>query len=252
MGAIKIKAIDVTQPVRGCGTRLAGDAYAVTQTSPAGLPLEAFLIDSPVVVDPESLGLKPLGVTLIDMPDDDGNLVTHVVDWVGATHYENVADFVEEARLYGTSRKLPVNLPFHRLSEKSRILLAHPRAYIENAEDYYRAHSGPWSCMTRRADHAAAHPSSPMCISLCWHDVQGGDPVDPQNRASRSVVRRMPSFEYAAERRPDGVTPVYALALFASFPISRIEVVEDKKGGRHKRAFQAAAKSSLPVVVTTT
>ncbi|GGR15842.1 hypothetical protein [Deinococcus ruber] len=60
--------------------------------------------------------------------------VTHVLDWVGEGHYPEIADFIEEARLKGVSRKISHTAPISGLTKDSRLFLVHPRAAIRNAD----------------------------------------------------------------------------------------------------------------------
>jgi hypothetical protein len=46
---------------RACGDRQAGGAYLCLPLGPAGLPVEAFLIDPPVEVDSDALGCRRSG-----------------------------------------------------------------------------------------------------------------------------------------------------------------------------------------------
>jgi hypothetical protein len=63
---------------RRCGTREPGGAYMALPLGPGGSPVEAFLVDPPIVVDAGALGLSAVGVTMIDRGG-----VTHVLDVVG-------------------------------------------------------------------------------------------------------------------------------------------------------------------------
>lgn len=116
---------------RGCGYREPGGAYFAVPLSPAGLPVEAFVIDPPQLLDKDELGVIDRGVALIDR---DGT--THVVDIVGREAYDTVYAYLEEVRRLGVSRRAPDNLNFSRLSTSSRLLLAHGHADIENAADF--------------------------------------------------------------------------------------------------------------------
>jgi hypothetical protein len=98
------------QPVRGCGTRVKGGIYAECKLSPFGMPIEHFLIDPPNPI-PDDLGLTPVGVKLFER---DG--VFHILDWVGSAHYKNVADFIEETRNFGASRRLSKSTDFSKLT----------------------------------------------------------------------------------------------------------------------------------------
>lgn len=240
---------DATPVIRGCGTRKEGGIYGECGLSPYGLPLEAFLIDPPIVVDRENLGLHPIGVTLLEDPTSG---VTHVVDWVGEESYSHVADFLEEARRFGVSRRLPRTLDSSRLTSGSRLVLLHRRAIIGNPAPYFAARDGlRWEqgCPAQRPDHRDPAQPPGMCAGLWWEDLTAGGPVPQEGTGSdpRLVTRTMPSFTYQVRLRPAGVEPDYHLAMFASFPLSRIVVIRDPEGGTHEAAMDVAARAQLPV-----
>ena len=146
--------------------------------------------------------------------------MTHVVDWIGASHYPNVADWIEETIRFGVSRRISRATSFERLTRESRLILIHPRAWLDNAAEYfaareqarrdyaareqarrdYAANALPW-CPKHLTDHVQAIPPT-MCSSLWWEDIEGG--VERPGKPPRSVTRTMPSFSYHAWRRPDG------------------------------------------------
>ncbi len=230
------KAIPVE---RGCGTRKQGGIYAEFGMGPGGSPIEDFLVDPPIVINPQDLGLTPVGVRLVER---DG--VWHILDWVGSESYKNTADVVEECRRFGLSRRLAKTLDFSKLTEQSRILLVHARAHT----DVFHLYADRWigvrysRCPKRIEDHNL--PDYPdMCAGFWWEDLVGGQ---PDTRVERAVVRRMPSFSYAAASQPDDFEPVYKPAIFASFPIHRLVVIKGKHN-EHKPGVQAAGQSSLPV-----
>lgn len=138
---------------RGCGTRVAGGIYAECGTSENGLPVEAFIMDPPEAI-PEHLHLAPQGVAWVERRG-----VWHLVDWVGSEHYPNVADFIEECRRYGLSRRVPRTAPFERLTPASRILLVHARAIITNGAAYRPKDGAPYSC--------------PMAATARWEQARG-------------------------------------------------------------------------------
>jgi hypothetical protein len=110
---------------RGCGdSRQAGGIYACCGLSPVGSPIENFLVDSPIPIDKNDYGLSSKGTTWLEK---DG--VWHLLDIVGENYYPNVADFVEEARRMGISRRLSGKLEFERLTKDSRIILLHRRVW---------------------------------------------------------------------------------------------------------------------------
>lgn len=192
---------------RGCGYRQPGGAYFAVPLGAGGRPLEHFLIDPPVVIeDPSSLGLASVGVTLIER---DG--ATHVLDIVGREHYPTVAEFAEEARRLGVSRRAPRTVDFTRITAESRLLLAHPHADIANAVEFLT----DVRCPSRVPEHLE-EGFAEMCARL-WSD----EPLE------------------AAQHR---------LALFASFSVPQIEVVRDDAGGSHVSTAALASQAGIPVV----
>ncbi len=210
---------------RACGYRVAGGIYWECRRDPHGVPLTAFLIDTPTLIPP-GLGITPRGVSLIEIGG-----VTHVVDWVGSRYYPNVLDVITEVGALGVSRRLPQTLDFSRLTSASRLLLVHARARVENAATY-----GPFPCPKSLHD-----PGSDACIGAWWEDIEGGDAVPSSD--PRVVTRALPSVTYRARCRPDGVRPQYTPGFFASFPASRLVVVAGGDG----RGRRAAARAGVPV-----
>lgn len=231
---------------RGCGERLAGGIYLEVGFGPHGQPPEAFLIDPPMAVDPDALGLSPVGVTLVR---DPGTGVTHVFDWVGSEHYPNVADFCEEFYRFGVSRRAARTIDFSALTTASRLVLLHSRAIIVNRQEYYASRTPTmWTCPKKITSHYSDHSQHfrEMCIRLWWEDVEGGlSSDDPDN--PRRVIRRQPSFSYLAHRRPAGATPLYHLGIFANLPIHQIAVIRDPLEETHEAAATSARRSKIQV-----
>jgi hypothetical protein len=219
---------------RGCGTRVAGGVYIECQLAPDGLPIEYFFCDPPTPV-PKNLRIPYRGMGTIVI-----NGVTHLVDHVGSQSYPNVADFIEEARRFGISRRIPKNFPFEKLSPESKILLVHDRAYIKNIQAYKT-----WKCPQGNPEHAPEEKPL-MCAGVWWEDIKEGARKEPKTNRNedRAIVRSMPSFTYQANRRPTGVKPQYLRAFFARFPITQITVI---KGNHHQTGLKNAQKSSIPV-----
>ncbi len=212
------------QPVeRGCGHRKAGGAYWELGLGEGGMPVEFFLLDPPIKLG--DLHVPARGVLVIER---DG--VTHLVDRVGREYYPNVADFVEEVRRFGLSRRLPPNIPFAKITPASQLFLVHDRAWVNNVQPY-----DSWRCPKNRAAHAVIRQPE-MCAGVWWEDVEGG-----LRFAGRAVLRTMPSFEYEARCRPEGHTPHYEPAFFMAVPCGRIAVV---RGNNHE-ATAAKARTAM-------
>lgn len=264
----------LNQPIlRGCGTRVKGGVYAETLTGPHGHPIEEFLIDPPYSIDPHQLGLTPVGVKLVEVVgqrNPDGTPVHWIWDWVGSSHYPNPADFVEEARRYGASRRLPTNLDWTKITPLSRLVLVHTRAGIRPGPglDRLKERERALATSTRASDVVDAlrctqiagrlhcrraikdHPDDPEangCARYLWQTIREGEAIE---HADPSLVRRsLGSTEYAAIAEPDPpLDPSdHYLAIFLRLPIHRIAVVKDDAGGKHRLAFEQVERAQVPV-----
>jgi hypothetical protein len=270
--------------IRGCGTRVAGGIYLVCSLSPNGTPLADFIVDPPIPLDAQEradLGVKPIGMTYVEpvyeiRETTDSNGVPNgtrrvqirqamLLDWVGETHYPNVQDFLEEVRSFGMSRHVSSRFDFSRLVPGTMQTLLHPRAVLKNAEAYqdsrmqkpfFEGEGVTRYCPKARGERghsiavAAKHRAKDyygMCAGLWQEDITGGEPDgsgDP-----RWVERRMPSLTYYGWTRPEGVTPEYEVGIFLRLPISGIEVVVDRAGGKHEDNAKLAEQSGLHVEV---
>lgn len=254
--------------MRGCGSRVAGGVYATTGLSNTGRPVEDFLYDPPLthvkiegedVPIVEALGISPKGTTLFQ--DESGT--NHIIDWVGQEHYPNVADFVEEVRVMGLSRRLGLKLKWTELSRGSRIMLVHARGSIANAHDYFLPEAEyyrppyekvrPRGCPRKRVDHQPDRALD-MCARLWWQDL---DPLSFEAPAyeeanamggMRRTMRKMPSFQYEAMLRPAGVVPGYQPALFMVLPIMRLEVIQDEDG-RAEETAERISVAPFPITI---
>ncbi len=108
---------------RGCGTRKPGGLYSCTKLGPHRLPIEYFIIDPPIPYRGERFRAPQM---------IEKNGVPHLLLWVGETYYESPADFIEEIRAFGASKRIPVKFPIEKLTEASMMFFVHPEAIIEN------------------------------------------------------------------------------------------------------------------------
>lgn len=256
---------------RGCGFREPGGVYIVTQLSRKGRPLEDFLLDPPVAVDTilgSDVALPNRGVLVIE---DAKRETHHVFDKIGIEHYPNVLDFYYECKRHGLSRRVPANKQLELLNERSLVMLAHPRAIIENAAEYYAAmvdevvaykRAAGLCCPKRQKPHVASdlwtsvdRPAG-TCAGLWWDDVVGGelsfDPTDPVRTVERGMPTKNPRWWYQARKRPEGIKPEYRAGFFMRLPATKLVVIEDPEGGEHERAMEWARLSSLPVELSET
>ena len=230
---------DITNE-RACGRRAAGGVYAETRLGEEGLPLEHFMLCPPTPVDLAQWGLAAVGVQLIAFQG-----VWHVFDVVGQAFYPHVADFVEETRRKGASRRLPRTLNFGKLTADSRLVLIHARTVIENFVEYPQP-----PVLACPKDLHLVDLREP-CTGLWWHDIPESD---LEHWAGGSLYyRTLPGgVSYTAYPRDPDCMPAYQHGIFMSLSITNLAVI----AGRYPReereaadAFQAACKSGLPVFV---
>jgi hypothetical protein len=238
---------------RGCGVRVKGGIYAEITLEEVGVRFEAGIVDPPIPVDPDSLGLTHRGVQFIDVKDADGQTWPVIIDWVGMGDYPNVLDFLEEGRRFGISRRLPSSLDFSQVSADVQLLLVHSRAHMNNPEEYWPYVNEDqdglvWCPKSIQAHREPEHRNQgKMCASLWWEDVVYGVKVEPDGN-SRVVKRTMPSFQYMARSSPITAKGSYSPAVFFRYRISRIVVIRDHLGGTHEKSLtRAVAASGIPV-----
>jgi hypothetical protein len=221
------------------GARSIGGLYLESGLTVDGAPIENFLIDAPHPVDPLSMGVTALGVTLYAGMDG----VTHVLDMVGSSHYPFVSDFIEEGRTMGFSRKVSPTLDFSKLGPGSRLVFLHAKGRVDNWADFTPEMFPDFACPCGKGERHAVGTES--CIGLHWQVAPGHTTV--------SRVRFLaPPNSYTLGRR-DPAYPVpeakYVPAMFASVPITSISLVSH--GGKYDAAKLAKAQQSgLPVDVT--
>ena len=225
---------------RGCGSRVVGGVYAEVKTGDEGVPIEAFLVDPPSPVDAQALGLTDKGVRLVQLGD-----TWHVFDIIGENYYPYVADFVEEGRRMGVSRRLPSNLDFSKIDpEKSRLVLLHRRAIITNVEEAGFLNLSH-ICPKGIAGHEAGVLSE-MCAGLWWHDLSSKNLDTSQMREFKGGTH------YKAWPRPKGSEkPEHDLGIFMTLPISNLTVIKGRNAEENARVEKVykkvASQSKLTV-----
>ena len=241
--------------VRGCGKRQRGGIYMETGLAPAGQgkPLEYFIICPPHKVNMVKLGLTPISPLVFQKEG-----VWHVMDFVGEKYYPNVADMLEEIRHFGLSRRMGKDMNFKKLTAQSRILLVHRKAYMDHNDPYWRDYRvipglPHQPCPKEMQMHDALPEASKktkyvqvMCAGLYWQDLELKD-TECEAENERDVVRKVGDTTYNGALQPESIGPEYYPAMFASFPISRLVVVEDPVENLHEDGLEVARKSSLPV-----
>ena len=107
---------------RGCGKRTKGGLYACCGLSPYGKPIEDFLIDPPLAFSGESFRAPIVNVV---------NEVTNLIFWMGKEFYPYCPDYIEETRVMGISKRVPLGFDFKGVVPfESSMYFIHPRAII--------------------------------------------------------------------------------------------------------------------------
>ncbi len=224
---------------RACGKRVAAGVYAETRLSDQGQPIETFILDPPMPVDPGSLGLTAVGPQLIKL-----NGIWHIFDIVGREYYPYVADMVEEVRRKGASRRLPRTLDFSKLSPESCLVLIHARAVVENFGQYPQPPTVMCPCFKHLSQ------LEEVCAGLWWHDIPEGD-LDAGEMGQ--CYRTIPGgVTYRAHPRPKGIAPSYQHGIFMRLPVTNLAVIAGRNAQEEKQAegaFQATSQSSLPIFI---
>lgn len=222
-------------PARGgpreCGPgRQEGHIYAECGFSPHGVPIEHFLIDLPIPVNPGQLGLSSQGVTFIERQG-----TWHVVDVIGESHYPCAADFVEEAKALGVSRKIPRTGDFGRLTRESTLILIHPRGRVTNSLPLASFTSG-FFCPCGHG-HSAHEP----CAGYHWYAAEANVPGTVKRRLKRTSYEVRPLLSGAPALE---FTPAYILRV----PISNLSVIRNRDGSVNRQSRAVADKARLPVI----
>ncbi|GGB70567.1 hypothetical protein [Deinococcus soli (ex Cha et al. 2016)] len=215
---------------RECGAgRTAGSIYVECGLSLTGVPLEQYLHDPPIPVEPAQLGLSSQGVTIIE--DDKG--VRHIVDMVGASHYPYPSDFIEEARLMGVSRKVPKTTDLRGITSASMLILVHARASVVNAAAVSAA--SDMICPNAR------HKPGEDCAGLHWVVAEEND--GPGRRRLNCGTYEL------TPRAPGAPTPVLQHAFFMAVPITAMTVIANHDGSVDEAAQKSAGRAGVPVSV---
>lgn len=194
----------------------------------------------------------------------EGSACYHFFDWVGEAHYPFVSDFIEEAHHFIANKRIAISRRFAlniglitKITPRhSKHILVHPKAFIENQDDFYdedKAADGwsrSWTCPTHNHRHEAGQVNSqyfvPHCLGLAWSAVEG-TPLLPDAQTDfeqRKVRREHGSAVYYGLRPPTGSKPLFKPAAFMAFRLNRIQfVAKDEATVASKMAELAALRS---------
>jgi len=205
--------------MRGCGRRKAGGLYICSELNDHGLPLEHFLIDPPVPYEGERFRAPQIF-------EKDGK--PHVLMWIGSEHYPIPPDYIEETRVKGASKRIPVGFPIEKLEPGSMMFLIHEKAIIES----YRGFPLPEYCPKNDASHLA---NLEYCLG---HTYQLGD--EPERR-----VGDLTYIMHPAEIKTEEL--VFKAGIFLRMPITNIDHVLLKDGSADPRVAKKQNITKIPI-----
>lgn len=242
---------------RGCGdARISGAVYAECGISLGGTStLRDFICDPPFPIDAALRAMiSPNGVTLFQQPGTD---IWHIIDWIGESFYPNVWDFLGEVARFGLSRRLSSLLEYDKISPESRLLAIHRKAIIRNDNDY-----PDWNCPRDLISHEKNLGVYPCCAGVWAQDIVDGEPVATNTPIKtvtlvdgktaeigepRLIRRVRPAFTYYAHSQPPYAEPEYDAGFIASFPLSRLAIVNG--GENPDRVSQSVSRANrVPIV----
>lgn len=215
---------------RLCGEgRTAGSVYVESAIMLGGKPIESFIPDPLNYIDPVQFNINAVGVRFFE----DHNGVTHIVDWVGSSHYEYPADFIEEAALMGVSRKIAANATdLKKLSAASTMILIHAKGYMYNHQEV--GGESQVLCPNGNLGHTPGAP----CSGLHW--VIPSNTPDGEHRSLSGDAR------YEVTPRSGTATPLYEPGIILVVPITHLTVIANHDGSVNQKAL-AAVKAAVAI-----
>jgi len=228
--------------VRGCGTRTPGGTYLVCTTSPSGLPVEYFVVDPPISMD-----TKPFRSPILH----EQNGTCHVIIWIGEKFYPSAVDFIEEARIQGVSRRIPNTFPLEKLTANSKMILIHPRATSPNFVQLVENSQLPehkckhYNKLTRKPQPIPSHDNyKEFCF---WHLYYTLAKTETETKRTIGNTHYHVPFCKEIAEIIDRIN--YKPAVFATFPIHKIEHIRDRDGKVNPEFIKKTENIKIPVEV---
>jgi hypothetical protein len=245
---------------RGCGDREPGGVYVECGLSNRGSPLETFLIDPPLPL-PEGKGKEELAnkpqlwvrtartdpadpaTEYVVMNPGTEQPIVDLLIWVGEQHYPLVADYIEEVRRLGASRKLNPKLDLSQLTRYSRMVLCHPYAL----NTLWQEQRPPLHCAKVIPGHAPVSPEredeenhpahTGPCLFKCWELIPQDEAVlvIPQEEGPPLCQRKVGSTIYSYRPTGESAEGLQA-AIFATLPITGVALIQFADGSVNEQA----------------
>lgn len=197
-----------------------GGLYACVATSPHGSPLERFLIDPPI----------PHECRPFRAPMAAGE--NQVLMWVGEEHYPFCPDYIEETRLFGVSKRVPLGMDLKVFKPHGTWLcFIHPKAVVDRLDPVHACPNDK-----RRAEHLAGRE---RCITELYYFVEANESTD---EAGQPVFKRtIGDTTYTISKLLPRQDEKFDPGIFLRLPFSHFEYVlpaEGKVDGRVLKAVE--------------
>ncbi|MCM8786373.1 MAG: hypothetical protein NC899_09130 [Candidatus Omnitrophica bacterium] len=209
----------ITGIKRGCGKRVVGGLYICCGLSPFGKPIEYFIIDPPEYVEYKNFR-SPIFI------GDD------LLIWVGSEYYPYPSDFIEEAKAFGVSKRIPVNFPVERITTISKMYFVHSKSIVEN----YRELPAPFYCPKNYQHHLKQEE---CCIGYSYS----------LSSVSDGNTRKIGDTEYTIYPFKENVKPQYRQGIFLALPVTHFDFIVGKNPDRKllEKVKSIAEKTEVPL-----
>jgi len=249
---------------RGCGTRVKGGVYAAVDFSIFGAPVESFLFDPVLPIDFDEMGLSKR-VPILREVGGSGELM--LFDWVGETHYPNIADFIMEVKRMGFSRRLELPVSqYKKLHDKQKIVMVFPNAWMtKKALEHYYYERAPmlaedgykWDICPHDDHEHRLQNKLVNCAGLHWNRVDyGSQKIDDNFEARglsspRYVARTIGSTKYRAACSPNSALDEITVDQFkpgavAMFEIKKLAIIADHESKQHDEKIKKLKGCQIP------
>lgn len=233
---------------RGCGDRKEGGVYGCLGIDVFGTPFHEFLYDPPIPWRHGPFrGIRPETPEIRGKLWEDSDFVLY--DWIGEGSYPFVPDWVEEARRFGVSTRLPPTLPWERMAGKNVWLVTiHANAIIEWTPTPPERDWTYQFCPFNVAPIERQDEHWPECLWHLWPLVVEKDPERTWHNISDVTFVDCPWGSYMPHdvvttdthhRMLDTLLPLvdFSPGAFGAWPLTHIEAVkyvDDKATGIEK------------------
>lgn len=215
---------------RGCGKPKKNGVYIRGSYVEDGVPITQYMHCHP---RPFDIKLPTRGVLIRKGPD--GNY--HAFKRVGLKHYPSCYGWALELIRKGPSVLIKKETDLSLLGPDSKLVLVHPRAIIENANEYLdkmKEEINEYStCSINIASHNGEIDKGQTCMRhwQCDMHMEGNDNLHAKGRFVAAHEYFQGDMRFWAHPRHADITPIYKPGIVAAVPMSIVVEDGDKAQG---------------------